>query len=88
MCAAPKLTEVKCVKCGAIHQISDFDFGVEEVGAEERAMGSEIFYEGTWETSCKCGNDIEVTYEESEYPMGAQNYSEVTAVGATVVGDS
>jgi len=78
--------EVRCAKCHGTFSIDASDINVDEVASEERNMGAEIFYEGISEFSCpKCGNEIEVKYEASEYPVGALNYSETNATGANIV---
>lgn len=78
--------EIQCVNCDSTFTIDAFDLDVNEVGAEEREMGTEVFYFGQTEFSCpKCGNKIEVEYEASQYPYGVANYDDINATGAKII---
>lgn len=80
------IAEIECDKCGKSFSIDASDLDVDQVGAEERQMGAEIFYAGKVELQCPtCRNEIEISYEASEYPVGAPNYSETHAHGAQIV---
>lgn len=86
MASLTEMAEVACTECGHSFHIDIADLDFQEVGAEERQMGAEIFYSGEVELNCpKCGNLIEVSYEESEYPVGVPNYNETNAKGADVI---
>ncbi|WP_412476637.1 hypothetical protein [Flavobacterium sp. TBRC 19031] len=51
-------------------------------------MGPE--YQYTWETTfdCEeCPNEIEITYDVWEYPVGAYNHSDIQVKGGAVDGE-
>lgn len=78
--------ELLCSQCNNTFSIDATDIDVDEAGIDEREMGVEIFYYGVAEFHCpKCGNEIQVEYEASEYPVGMPNYYETTASGATLI---
>lgn len=80
------IAEIKCDKCEKSFSIDATDLDFDQVGANERHMGAEIFYAGEVELQCpKCRNTIEVSYEASEYPVGVPNYSETHAHGAQII---
>jgi hypothetical protein len=81
---------VKCDKCGTSNTVQRTAFDFEETGGDpEREMGAEVFYEGTYEYECAgCKSHIAIKHEFSEYPIGAENWSETTAEGGTVVKNS
>lgn len=59
---------VKCNKCGKIHRMT---VELECVGSDEREMGAELYYSGSTDKRCSCGNKIQVDAEGYEYPEGA-----------------
>lgn len=59
---------VKCKKCGKVHS---FDVNLDIEGSDEREMGSELYYSGSADEVCSCGNSIRVDIDGSEYPEGA-----------------
>lgn len=78
--------EILCARCNNSFNIDAADIDVDEAGIDEREMGAEIFYYGVTGFHCpKCGNEIQVEYEASEYPVGMPNYYETTASGATLI---
>ncbi len=80
--------EIKCLRCKNILGIDGLDIDVEFVANEERQMGAELFYEGSSEFSCpKCGNDIKVIYEASEYPEGSPPEEDISISGAEMSRD-
>jgi len=80
------IAEIKCDKCGKTFSIDAADLDVDQTGADERQMGTEIFYAGEVDLQCpKCRNAIAVIYKASEYPVGVPNYSETNARGAQVI---
>jgi restriction system protein len=80
------IAEIKCEKCGKTFSIDAADLDIDQVGADERQMGAEIFYAGKVELQCpKCRNAIQVSYEASEYPVGVPNYSGIHAHGARII---
>lgn len=78
---------VKCDSCGTTSTVNSSDFDFEETGTDpDRDMGAEIFYEGSYEYACPgCESPITITHEYSEYPVGAENWSETSVDGASVV---
>lgn len=74
---------VKCDQCG---QVVTLDLETEEVGRESRQMGAEVQSDTTGEADCACGNAIEYTESEWEYPEGVPNHREgPTVTGGTLV---
>lgn len=80
---------LECSKCGTQHDFApdDADF---ESGGSERSMGPENSYVWEQEIECdgtfegeECGNEISISYEIYEYPVGALNMDEVTITGGT-----
>ena len=65
--------EMKCNKCGKIHVFPAADADFEDVGGEEKQMGTENEYAWETEFECDCGNQIEIDYRIWEYPEGAFN---------------
>lgn len=77
------VAELTCESCACILAVDAADVIVDEVGTADRKMGPETFYHGSVELICtECGNDIEVDYDASEYPVGALNDSELIITGA------
>lgn len=77
---------IKCDKCGSAFSIDASDLDVNQIDADERQMGAEIFYSGKVTLECPtCQNEIELSYEASEYPVGVPNYSETLAHGAQII---
>ena len=77
---------IKCEECDHIFDVDSEDLDVQEQGMTEREMGPEIFYSGEMQLDCpRCLNDIEITYEFSEYPIGVASFDETYAEGAEVI---
>lgn len=77
------VAELTCNQCANTLLIDASDLAIEEVGADERNMGPEVFFHGAVELVCtKCGYDIEIECEASEYPVGVLNDSELNVSGA------
>lgn len=74
---------VTCSQCGQTHDFNADEAEFEGSGSYERQMGTENQY--TWETSfnCDCENQIDITYDVWEYPMGAFNYATVEVTGGS-----
>ena len=51
------------------------------VGSDERQMGAEIHYKEPFEETCDCGQNISITFDCWEYPVGAIYHSEITTDG-------
>jgi len=78
--------ELQCKHCENAFHIDASELGVDQVGADERQMGAEIFYAGAVELNCpKCGGYIEVKYDASEYPIGCPGSSDMHAEGASII---
>jgi hypothetical protein len=77
----------KCDECRRIHKYhkSDFDLDFECVGGSERKMGFENHYVAEEYIECKCGNEIHITFEVWEYPMGIHNYDSIKIDGAELI---
>ncbi len=86
MASLSGIAEISCNQCSHSFSIDATDLDIEQTGADERQMGTEIFYSGEVEVGCpKCHNLIEVTYEASEYPIGSPNYHDTSANGGKVI---
>ncbi len=78
----PGEAEIECSKCTSTLYVSGSDIFVESESVEDRNMGKEVFYIGSSGFMCpNCENNIEVTYEANEYPVGALNYSDTHVSG-------
>jgi len=76
-----------CDECRKIHKYhkSDFDLDFECVGGSERKMGTENHYVAEEYIECRCGNEIHITFEVWEYPMGIHNYDSIKIDGAELI---
>ena len=79
------IIEIKCTKCGKVHSYDCSDFDWECVSSEERNMGAENLHQKTIEESCACGQGISVIFNCWEYPVGAENTTEIEIDGAEIV---
>lgn len=81
--------KVKCSKCGAVIEVDDFigsDFEVED--SEEKSMGHNNTHEANKEVYCdKCDNEITITVEISEYPIGCFQEPEIEIKHGSFVPD-
>lgn len=76
----------RCIKCSAKHYLRDEDFHFEVESGSEREMGEEIQYRYELETEChKCDNEIHLTFDVWEYPVGILNMSDEDASGAEIL---
>lgn len=79
-------TKVKCKKCNKLHDISPEDFDEPETTSDERSMGYETQYIWEYEFNCdKCNNELKITIEGYEYPVGILNYQEFNVEGCLIV---
>lgn len=82
----PGEAEIECAICTSSFFVSGGDIYVDSLDSDERKMGQETFYAGTSDFRCpNCENNIEITYEASEYPIGALNYSDVYVSGGKIL---
>lgn len=82
----PGYVELACQACARTFNVDFVDLDIDEIGLEERDMGSEVFYSGQADFYCpNCQAPIQVSCDASEYPTEALNYFEASATGATVV---
>lgn len=81
---------VECDECEHIFEV-DLDELVWEwdcVDVDERSMGSENQYSSEDDIECPhCGNDIHLTFNVWEYPMGAYNNSDIEVEGGELESD-
>ena len=77
----------KCDKCKKIRKYrkSYFNLDFECVDSFERNMGPENHYVAEEYLECKCGNEIHITFEVWEYPIGAHNYDSIEIYGAKLI---
>lgn len=79
-------TKVKCKKCNKLHDISPEDFDEPETTSDERSMGYETQYTWEFEFNCdKCNNELKITIEGYEYPVGILNYQEFNTEGCIII---
>ncbi len=60
-----------CAKCKECGKVLSLTVELDIVGSDEREMGPELYYSGTVDEICSCGNKIRVDIDGSEYPEGA-----------------
>lgn len=79
---------IECANCGTQRDFTADEVDFEGTGGDERGMGVENIYgwEETFNCS-KCGNEIEIDYSVSEYPVGAHNFSEPNVTGGRVIAE-
>lgn len=78
-------TKVISNTTGEVFFVKDSDIEWEQTGAEERAMGAELFYTGTAEFTASDGTTITYTVEASEYPIGSpQEVYETSVAGGEI----
>ena len=54
--------------------------------AEDRPMGTEVYYSSLIEDECpKCGNDIKIDLEVWEYPLGAVEHQQELYDGVEII---
>lgn len=74
-----------CTNCGNSHEISQLEIKYENVGINERQMGTETEYLGHYEKNCKyCDNLMIMEFNFWEYPKMALNYSEFNQEGCII----
>lgn len=77
---------IKCKKCNKKYEIEPDDFGEPETYSDERNMGYEIGYVWEMEFECdKCNNEISITIEGYEYPVGVYNYENFSTSGCNFI---
>lgn len=77
----------RCNDCNEIHTYykENLNLDFECVGSDERNMGTENHYQAEDYFQCECGNDIEVTYEIWEYPIGTHSCDNIEIDGGTLI---
>lgn len=78
--------KIKCKKCSKLYHISPEDFGEPDTSSDERSMGYEI--QSTWEYELicdRCSNNLHVTIDGFEYPVGILNYEECSSEGCIII---
>jgi hypothetical protein len=77
---------VRCQNCRTQFKFESDDLDVQQVGADNRGMETEIFYQGHLVSNCpECEVEFEVEYEVSEYPIGIENYFEFSTTGVDII---
>ncbi len=72
----------RCNKCHTKYALDCDELEWEEVGSHARQMGSEIHYEAYYDRECdNCGNNMGLTFNCWEYPVGAENDRDVQGNG-------
>jgi predicted RNA-binding Zn-ribbon protein involved in translation (DUF1610 family) len=79
-------SKFSCSKCGTEYSLKNEDFDFQAESGSERNMGVETQYVSDYEQSCdSCGQEIKITFEVWEYPVGVINYTTYTASGVSNV---
>ena len=81
---------VRCDNCGNSIEVVSDDIGWEWecLGGDERSMGTENQYIAEHDIDCpNCGNEVHITFNVWEYPVGAYNYSDIEIDGGTLETD-
>jgi len=71
----------KCSNCKRIHRFNCSDIEWQAVGSDERQMGAEIHHEAIFEETCDCGQNMNITFNCWEYPIGMINYEDIATDG-------
>jgi len=71
----------KCSNCKKTHSLNCSILEWESVSSDERQMGTEIQYEAIFEDTCDCGQNMSITFNCWEYPVGIINYEDVATDG-------
>ncbi|RKS23767.1 restriction system protein [Pseudomonas sp. WPR_5_2] len=80
--------EYECHKCKIQNSIPVDDFSIECTGGSERSMGPESIYELIYDLTCtKCGNEISLSFEASEYPTEILNFILDNSTGADTLSE-
>lgn len=76
---------IKCSNCNCVNTYSPEDFEL-ETSADSRNMGSEIHHSWTIDAQCNsCNDDISVSVEGWEYPIGVLNYTDQSVIGGDII---
>lgn len=81
---------VKCDNCGHSIEVDgdDIDWEWECIGGEERSMVIENQYIAEHYIDCpECGNEVHITFNVWEYPVGAYNNGDIDIDGGTLETD-
>lgn len=81
---------VRCDNCEHLIEINgdDIDWDWECMGGDERSMGIENQYIVEHYIDCpKCGDEVHITFNVWEYPVGAYNYSDIEIEGGALETD-
>jgi len=72
----------KCKNCQTKYALNCDELEWEVVASDERQMGAEVNHEAYYKIGCeKCDNDMSLTFNCWEYPVGAENYRDVQSEG-------
>ncbi|MCI5128929.1 MAG: hypothetical protein D3905_09840 [Candidatus Electrothrix sp. AS4_5] len=78
--------EIRCDNCDQTNSYDCADVEWECVGgSEDRSMGAENEYEAIIEDNCSCGQNITITFSCWEYPIGAENHSDIEIDGGEII---
>lgn len=81
---------VTCDNCGHSIEVDgdDIDWDWECIGSNERSMGTENQHIAEHYIDCpECGNEVHITFNVWEYPMGAYNNSDIDIEGGSLETD-
>lgn len=73
-------------ECSEVIELDSSDFDFQNTWSDEdRGMGTEEGYEGEVQLVCpNCNEEYEVSYEYTEYPIGAPNFEDGPKINKTV----
>lgn len=79
------IPEFKCKKCLKSFEIEIDDFETDTY-SYERNMGAEIQYNWNYIGNCPhCNNDLEISFDAYEYPVGMLNYEDSELAGCEFI---
>ena len=77
--------DIQCACCKKSHSYECSDLDWECVESNEREMGAENHYVASLPYTCQCSQQIEITFECWEYPIGAVNLTNNKISGAILI---
>ncbi|GIT97912.1 SAV_2336 N-terminal domain-related protein [Sulfurovum sp. TSL1] len=72
----------QCEECETEYFLDCNELEWEQVGGSERNMGAELEHEAEYYNTCgRCNNDMSITFSCWEYPVGMENFRDVSSQG-------
>jgi hypothetical protein len=77
--------EIQCMSCCSVYSFECSDLDWECVESNEREMGKENHYEASIHDKCQCSQQMKITFECWEYPIGVLNSTDMEISGAILL---